>query len=129
MSRWARAARGERGSLSVEFLGWLPWLLLVAALAGQVLIVAGTVTNAENAARTGARAAALGEDPLLAASASLPGWLQPHAAVRRHPAADSCAGPSSDDANRVVVCVAVPLLLPWVSLDPIQITRTAEMPD
>lgn len=124
-----RSGGGEAGAITVEFLGWLPWLLLVAALTSQVLLVAGAVTNAENAARTGARAAALDEEPEAAATASLPGWLQPHTQVRRHPDATSCAGPSTPSANRVVVCVSVPLLLPWVSVDPIGFTRTAEMPD
>ena len=108
-----RRPRGdaERGSASVEFLGFLPVLLLVA-LAGVQL---GLVAYAGTQAGTAARAAARANDPG-AGSASVSGWLHPSTSMS-----------GTADSVTATVTVKVPSVLPGISLvDPV--TRSATMP-
>lgn len=123
-----RAGPAEDGVLSIELLGWLPWLFLVTLAGWQLLLVVGTATSAESAARTGARAAADGQDGGDVAMEALPSWVADHAEARQHPDEDSCDGPDDGQVNRVVVCVAVPLVVPGTPLEPLHVHRTAEMP-
>lgn len=53
------SARGQSGSQVVEFLGLLPVLLLVTAVAWQFILAAHAVVVAESAVRDAARAAAV----------------------------------------------------------------------
>src|SRR5437763_224915 len=78
-----RGVDREAGQASVELLGTLPAVLLVAALAGQAAWLCA------NAARAAARAEAVGRSPLDAARSALPASLehgmrveQPGGAVR-----------------------------------------------
>jgi Flp pilus assembly protein TadG len=64
----------ERGQASVEFLAFLPVLLVLAALATQILAVGYASVVAGNAAEAAALAVAGGGDPEAAARAALPGW-------------------------------------------------------
>ena len=74
-------ARGERGQASVELLGLLPLLVVVALAASQLLAVGYASVLAGNAAESGALALAGGGDPRASARASLPGWSRAHARV------------------------------------------------
>jgi pilus assembly protein CpaE len=65
-------ARGEDGQATVELVALLPALALVAALAWQALLAGETWWLAGAAAREGARARALGDDPRAAARGVLP---------------------------------------------------------
>src|SRR5437588_8300757 len=101
--------RADRGSASVEFLGFLPILLLVALAGVQLGLLAYAGTQAGTAARTAART----DDPG-AGYASMSGWLHGHVAVSE-----------DTDAVRATVTVPVPSVLPGVSLfDPVERSAT-----
>lgn len=93
---------GERrnsqgGQASVELLGSLPAVLLVVAVAWQLVLAGHTTWLAANAARVAARAAAVGRDPRSAARSALPSHLERGLRVSR-------------SGDRVSVTVALPLL-------------------
>jgi hypothetical protein len=69
----ARAGSGEDGQATVELVAVLPVLGLVALLAWQAVVAGQTWWLASVAARDGARAVALGGDPVAAARRVLPG--------------------------------------------------------
>jgi hypothetical protein len=69
----ARAGSGEDGQATVELVAVLPVLGLVALLAWQAVVAGQTWWLASAAAREGARASALGGDPVAAARSVLPG--------------------------------------------------------
>ncbi|WP_055548245.1 TadE/TadG family type IV pilus assembly protein [Streptomyces sp. NBRC 110028] len=75
MTRW-RTGR-DRGSASIEFLGFLPILILVALAAVQLGIAAYAVQQAGTAARAAARTGSLDEPgtPDTAGKAAISGWL------------------------------------------------------
>ena len=104
----------ERGSASVELLGMLPLLLLAALAAWQLLLVACTVTAAQDAARTGSRAAGLGANGAAQAVGALPAWLRPGASV--------------SGGQRLEVRVRVPIVLPGFTTDSLTVRGTAELP-
>lgn len=73
-----RRARPDRGQVAVEYLGFLPLLLLVAMLALQLGLAAYAANQAGTAARAGARTAASYDahgDPRSAARSAVSGWL------------------------------------------------------
>ncbi|MET7766520.1 TadE family protein [Streptomyces sp. NPDC005393] len=74
----------ERGSASIEFLGFLPILLLVALAAVQLGIAAYAVQQAGTAARAAARTASLDEprtSPAAAGLEAISGWLADGASI------------------------------------------------
>jgi hypothetical protein len=73
--------RGERGQATLELLGLLPVLLVVALAGAQLLAVGYSSVLAGNAAEAGALALAGGGDPRAGARAALPGWSRAHARV------------------------------------------------
>jgi hypothetical protein len=95
-------------------------LLIVALLGGlQLLLTAVVAVGAQNAARTGARAASLGEDGRVAAEVALDERIRPRAVV---------TSTTTPDAVRVSVRVATPRLLPLVPDGLLTLTRSASMP-
>ena len=68
--------RGERGQASVELVGALPALLLLAAVVMQLLVVGYTAILAGNAAEAGALAVARGGVAQVAAREAVPGWVR-----------------------------------------------------
>jgi pilus assembly protein CpaE len=94
----AQRKEHERGQASVEFLGVLPAVLLVALAAWQLALTGQAIWLSGNAARVGARAQAVGRDPAAAARSALPSYLRRDLSVR-------------GDGARVRVRVAVPMLL------------------
>jgi hypothetical protein len=107
----ARRREHERGQASVEFLGVLPAVLLVALVAWQLALAGHAVWLSGDAARVGARAQAVGGDPVAAARSALPPYLRRDLRVR-------------PDDGQIRVRVAVPLLLPRWQL-PIHVGATA----
>lgn len=97
-TRGAQRTERERGQASVEFLGVLPAVLLVALAGWQIALTGQAVWLSGNAARVGARAQTVGGDPRAAARSALPSYLRRGLIVR-------------GDGGRVSVRVAVPLLL------------------
>lgn len=72
---------GERGQASVELLGALPALLVVALVLFQAGAVGYASVLAGSAAEAGALAMAAGADPAAGARESLPGWSRAGASV------------------------------------------------
>lgn len=71
----------ERGQASVELLGAVPAVLLVALLLFQLGAVAYASVLAGSAAEAGALAMTAGADPRAGARESLPGWSRARASV------------------------------------------------
>jgi pilus assembly protein CpaE len=68
----ARRLRAERGQASVELLGAVPAVLLVAALAWQLALAGQSAWLCAQAARAAARARVVGADAKGAARSALP---------------------------------------------------------
>jgi len=96
----AHGREDERGQASVELLGALPAALLIVAVCLQLMLAGQATWLAANAARVGARAGAVGEDPVSAARGSLPSYLRRDLRVTR-----------DDGSGRVRVRVRVPFVL------------------
>lgn len=111
----------DNGSASLELLGIIPLLMLVAMAGIQLGIVAYTGSQAASAARSAARTASLGDhaetSPDQAGLLSMSGWLRDGAHIR-----------TSDDGDGVVATatIEVPSIFPGVHFDPV--SRHAEMP-
>ncbi|MBY8884049.1 pilus assembly protein [Streptomyces sp. PTM05] len=106
-----RRPTGDRGSVAIEYLGFLPVLLLVALAGVQLGLVAYAGVQAGTAARAAART-----DNAAAGAASASDWLKPRIGL-------------DEGADRVTATatVTVPSVLPGISfLDPV--TRSATMP-
>lgn len=75
----------ERGQASVELLGTLPALLLVAAVVWELALTGQSAWLCANAARAGARAALVGRDARTAARSALPSSLRTGLRVEKRP--------------------------------------------
>ena len=71
----ARTHREDRGQVAIEYLGFIPILLLVAMAAIQLGLVAYTAQQAGTAARAGARAASLQKSAQEACGQAVSSWL------------------------------------------------------
>jgi len=122
-----RPVGGEAGSATIEFTAMVPYLLIAAAFAWQVLLLSSVVAAAQDAARTGSRAQALGRDGETAAVEALSPWMQEHArAVVGAPG--DCDEARDRTGTRVTVCIAVPVLWPGLSFPELDVIRDAEFP-
>ncbi|MFD9937399.1 TadE/TadG family type IV pilus assembly protein [Streptomyces massasporeus] len=75
--------RRDRGQVAIEYIGFLPILLLVALAAVQLGLIAYTAQQAGTAARTGARSASL-EGPYEAdCQAAVSSWLADETSCRQ----------------------------------------------
>ncbi len=92
----------ERGQAQIELIAGIPFLLLAALIALQLLAVGYAQSLADGAAEAGAIAAADGRESEEAARAGLPGWAESRVEV------DSGAG-------EVTVELDPPALLPGLS--------------
>jgi hypothetical protein len=112
----------DRGVASLEYLGMLPFLLLVALTGIQLGIVAYCNEQAGTAARTAARTAAQANaktDPVTAGRDAVSGWVNPTIGPRGN----------NNDPNAITfsATVRIPSVIPGISFfDPV--TRTATMP-
>ncbi|MGW4562277.1 TadE/TadG family type IV pilus assembly protein [Streptomyces sp. NPDC004561] len=106
----------DAGQVAIEYLGFIPILLIVAMAGIQIGAVAYAAEQAGTAARAGARAASLGQDPRQACAQAVSGGLSV-----------SC-GRSGGGAGSVAVTatVAVPQIVPGWHFDPAR--KTATMP-
>jgi hypothetical protein len=110
-----QAFNREGGQASVELLGTVPAVLLVAALVWQLALAGQAAWLCANAARAAARAEAVGQDGRVAARRALPVSLARGMSVDR---------PGSDGAVRVRL--HVPLLLQeWQG--PVTVGATARL--
>jgi hypothetical protein len=91
---------GEQGTASVELIAAVPFLLLALTVAAQIALAGQALWSASVAARAGARAALVGDDPKAAARRALPTAMRAGAEV------------SEEDDEGVAVKVPIPTLLP-----------------
>jgi hypothetical protein len=105
----------QSGSASLETIGMLPYLLLAALFAWQVLVAGYIAVNAENAARNGSRVEGRGGDGDAAALDSLAPFLRDNAST-------TVVG------EEATVTVKIPIVLPQITSKNFTITRTATLP-
>ncbi|MFJ8592757.1 TadE/TadG family type IV pilus assembly protein [Streptomyces sp. NPDC093598] len=107
----------DRGQVAIEYIGFLPILLIVALAAVQLGLIAYTAQQAGTAARTGARSASL-EGPYEAdCRAAVSSWLADET---------SCLPSFGGDEVTVTATVQIPSLVPGWEFDPA--VKTATMP-
>ncbi|HEX4716905.1 MAG TPA: TadE/TadG family type IV pilus assembly protein [Thermoleophilaceae bacterium] len=94
-----RRLRNEEGQAAVEFVAVLPFVIVAALVAWQLVLVGHVAWDAAGAARSGARAALVGRNAGAAARAALPGPLRTGTRV------------VSSGAGGVRVSVPIPLVL------------------
>ena len=107
--------RNERGTVSLETIGMLPYLLMAALFAWQVLVAGYIAVNTENAARNGSRVEGRGGNGSAAAIDSLAPFVRDNATA-------------SVDGERATVTVEIPIVLPQITSENFAITRTATLP-
>ncbi|MFB7928779.1 TadE/TadG family type IV pilus assembly protein [Streptomyces sp. NPDC056039] len=106
----------DRGQVAIEFIGFLPILILVGLAAVQLGLIAYTAQQAGTAARTGARSASL-EGPYEAdCRAAVSSWLN----------VTGCPASYGPDEVTVKATVEIPSLVPGWKFDPA--VKTATMP-
>lgn len=107
----------DRGQAALEYLGFVPILIIVGMAVVQLGLIAYTAQQAGTAARAGARSASLQESAQGACAAAVSSWL-----------ADGTDCPPSYGGDEVTVTatVDIPSIVPGWDFDPA--TRTATMP-
>lgn len=106
--RAARAAtRRDRGQVAIEYLGFIPLLLLVGLLAIQAGLAAYAANQAGTGARAGARLASMSSGSCSDGADAMSGWT-----ARR--ASFPSSGRSLDEVT-CTVSVDVPDILPGVN--------------
>ncbi|MET8827023.1 TadE/TadG family type IV pilus assembly protein [Streptomyces sp. NPDC004610] len=110
-----RDRAGDRGQVAIEYLGFLPILLLVALGTVQLGLIAYAGQQAGTAARAGARAASLDLGAQQGCTAAVSDWLDA-----------ACSEGRLGDEVEVTATVDIPSLVPGWDFGPA--TRTAVMP-
>ncbi|XHM63110.1 TadE/TadG family type IV pilus assembly protein [Streptomyces nigra] len=105
----------DRGQVALEYLGFVPLLILVALAGIQLGLIAYAAQQAGTAARAGARAASLDESAQEACSAAVSEWLEV-----------SCPSALGGDEVTVTATVEIPSIVPGWEFDPAE--KTAIMP-
>ncbi|MBB4983325.1 MULTISPECIES: TadE/TadG family type IV pilus assembly protein [Streptomyces] len=120
MSGDQRRSRRDRGQAAIEYLGFLPILLIVGLAGLQLGVAAYAAQQAGTAARAAARAASSdaedAPDPTAAGYAAA-GWAT---AVDVEPRGGEVVA---------TVTVRVPQVVPFWSFDPVKKTATMPLPD
>ncbi|WP_435059350.1 TadE/TadG family type IV pilus assembly protein [Streptomyces sp. bgisy060] len=121
MSRHPHRRSRDRGQAAIEYLGFLPVLLIVGLAGLQLGLAAYAAQQAGTAARAAARAAATTDDenapdPEAAGYASVSSWIASRATI-------------TVNGGTAVVEVDIPRVLPFVNLDPVQKTAVMPTPD
>ncbi|MFH9010374.1 TadE/TadG family type IV pilus assembly protein [Streptomyces sp. NPDC017943] len=109
--------RRDRGQVAIEYLGFLPILLIVALAAVQLGLIAYTAQQAGTAARAGARSASLGGPAEADCRAAVSSWLAGRT---------SCSPSQGADEVTVTATVQIPSLVPGWEFDPA--VKRATMP-
>ncbi|MFD8545213.1 TadE/TadG family type IV pilus assembly protein [Streptomyces sp. NPDC059649] len=113
----------DRGQVSIEFLGFLPILLVVALAVVQLGLAAYTVQQAGTGARAAARTASMDRadretDPRSAGRAAMSGWVADRATI---------SVSEGGDAVSATAEVTIPSIIPGVD-DFGSASRSATMP-
>ncbi|GGS25711.1 TadE/TadG family type IV pilus assembly protein [Streptomyces griseoviridis] len=112
---YRRRRHDDRGQAALEYLGFLPILVLVALAAVQLGLIAYAAQQAGTAARSGARAASLDLGAQQGCDRAVSDWLSV-----------GCAAGAGGDEVTVTATVGIPSVVPgWDFGDA---TRTATMP-
>lgn len=114
---YARRVRRDRGQVALEYLGFLPVLIIVAMAAVQLGLVAYTAQQAGTAARAGARSASLDRGAQGACTAAVSSWLAD---------GTDCGEAEGGDEVTVTATVEIPSIVPGWDFGPAR--RTATMP-
>nr|BFD82967.1 hypothetical protein StreXyl84_23680 [Streptomyces sp. Xyl84] len=120
-----RHGRGRRprdhGQVAIEYLGFIPVLLLVAMAVIQFGLVAYAAQQAGTAARAGARAASLGHDAQAACTAAVSGGLSGRTTCDPEPGGDTVT---------VTATVRIPSVIPlWNPVGTVRKTATMPLDD
>ncbi len=120
-SRTTSSSRArDRGQAALEYLGFLPLLLIVGLAGLQLGLAAYAAQQAGTAARAGARAASAGTDldPVAAQEAAVSGWLDltPGSPV------------PGDGQVSVTAVVRIPEVVPFWDLGTVEKTATMPLP-
>lgn len=120
-NRSERRRSGDRGQAAVEYIGFLPFLILIGIAVIQLGIAAYTIQQAGTAARTAARIASHDNagDPEAAGKAAVSDWIRGGTDI------DIGGGDRYDEAEATAT-VKIPSIVPGLSFDPVQ--RTSTMP-
>ncbi|MFJ4643470.1 TadE/TadG family type IV pilus assembly protein [Streptomyces bobili] len=108
----------DRGQVALEYLGFLPILLLVALAAVQLGLIAYVAQQAGTAARAGARSASLDEGAQGACQSAVSSWLAD---------GTSCASEDLGEEVRITSAITIPSVIPGIG-DFGKAHRTAVMP-
>ncbi|WP_328562441.1 TadE/TadG family type IV pilus assembly protein [Streptomyces coelicoflavus] len=107
----------DRGQVAIEYLGFLPILVLVGMAVVQLGLIAYTAQQAGTAARAGARSASLRESADAACTAAVSGRLA---------GGTTCSPSFGADEVTVTATVEIPSIVPGWDFDPAR--KTATMP-
>ncbi|WP_037683405.1 TadE/TadG family type IV pilus assembly protein [Streptomyces griseus] len=110
-----RCRRRDRGQVAIEYLGFVPILMLVALAGIQLGIIAYAAQQAGTAARAGARAASLGGSAQQGCQAAVSDWISV-----------SCSPEPGGDEVKVTATVQIPSVVLIWDFDPA--VKTATMP-
>lgn len=116
---------GQRGVAAIEFALLLPILVLFTfgiVEFGRAFNAQVTVTHA---AREGARALIVGDDPAAAAAATVPGWMSGDGSWGV--AADSCTSANRGDPVSVTVSYSFNYNIPLFNVGAFDFSETATM--
>ncbi|GAA4783399.1 TadE/TadG family type IV pilus assembly protein [Streptomyces ziwulingensis] len=108
-------SRRDRGQAALEYLGFVPILILVALAGVQIGLIAYTAQQAGTAARAGARAASLDDSAQEGCARAVSDWLSV-----------SCSAAEGADEVTVTATVTIPSIVPGWNFDPAR--KTATMP-
>ncbi|MET7690785.1 TadE/TadG family type IV pilus assembly protein [Streptomyces sp. NPDC005483] len=114
-NRAHRDRNRDRGQVALEYLGFIPILILVAMAGVQIGLIAYTAQQAGTAARAGARAASLDLSAQEGCVNAISDWLSV-----------GCAEGGGGDSVTVTATVQIPSIVPGWSFDPA--VKTATMP-
>ncbi|MEV5877222.1 TadE/TadG family type IV pilus assembly protein [Streptomyces sp. NPDC052101] len=110
-----RHKRRDAGQVAIEYLGFIPVLLIVAMAGIQIGAVAYAAEQASTAARAGARAASLEQDAQQACSEAVSSVITV-----------KCDRRAGDGSVTVTATVGIPQIVPGWHFDPA--VKSATMP-
>jgi Flp pilus assembly protein TadG len=110
-----RGVRRDRGQVALEYLGFIPILILVAMAGVQIGLIAYTAQQAGTAARAGARAASIEESAQEGCANAISDWLTV-----------DCPATEGGDEVTVTAIVQIPSIVPGWNFGDAR--KTATMP-
>ncbi|WP_326754491.1 pilus assembly protein [Streptomyces hirsutus] len=117
-TRVERTWHRDRGQVAIEYLGFLPVLIIVAMAAVQLGLIAYTAQQAGTAARAGARSASLDKAAGPACTVAVSSWLADRT---------DCGEPGGGgDEVTVTATIDIPSIVPGWNFGPVR--KSATMP-